>query len=113
MNRLARTQVGAAVAVVVLGLVLAAGCNRTAKPGRGGRTAEQVEDPLVAARDVLAKAKDLDANTCRSALQQINLHLAEHPEWKAPALTPEQRRLLTETFGLEPPELDEVESGIY
>jgi hypothetical protein len=95
-----------------LSLSLLAGC--------GGGTAEvpakksgpaRVEDPLESAKQMLSGSPDRAA--CGTALQQVNAHLAAHPERRPPALTDEQRKLLRERLALDAAEMTEVESPTY
>lgn len=57
-------------------------------PGRAS------DDALDQAGEVLAKTTD--AHACRSALQELNLRLAHHPERRPEPPTAEQRRLLAD-----------------
>jgi hypothetical protein len=80
------------------------------KGGAEGKT-DTDENSLITARDSLAKNTDL--STCRSAVLQINSHLATHPELRPPAVPADQKKWLQEFFGLDEGELDEVAGGNY
>jgi hypothetical protein len=70
----------------------------------------QNEDELDQAREILAKAPDNRA--CRSALQQLNVHLDQQPQLRPEPLSEEQRRLLLDPaqLGLDRDEMAEVEN---
>jgi hypothetical protein len=65
------------------------------------------------AREIFAKATD--ATSCRTALQQLNVHLSEHPDQRPGPLTDEVRQLLTDPMqlALTPGQLAEVENGNF
>jgi hypothetical protein len=96
-------------------LLAAAGC--TTRPAATGgperRPGGDPEETLEPARDTLAKSPDLAA--CRGALQQINNHIARHPDERPPALTDEQRQFLQapDKLGLNADELTEAAAGAY
>jgi hypothetical protein len=100
------------VAVVLLPV---AGCTtQTVDPGKAERPGSSgPEDTLEPARETLAKSPDLAA--CRGALQQINAHLARHPQDRPPALTDEQRKFLQapDKLGLDAGEVGEVAAETY
>lgn len=75
------------------------------------KTQARAENILDAVRDVLRK--DVSFETCRGAVQQLNSHLAQHPEQKPPVLTDVERQLLTSRLGLDPDEMAEVESPSF
>jgi hypothetical protein len=68
-------------------------------------------DPLDSARQTFSGSPDRAA--CWGALQQLNAHLATHPDKKSAALTDEQKKFLAERFGLDSGELAEIETPTY
>src|SRR6266851_7095645 len=58
---------------------------------------ESEENSLAAARDALAKNTDL--TTCRSAIVQINSHLATNTDLRGPGLSTVQSKQFQELFG--------------
>jgi hypothetical protein len=99
-----------AIVVLILFLYLTLG-GSTPGTGDGNKDDRTGENALDAARAALAKDTDLD--TCRSALQQINTHLARGPGERPPALDPAEKERLRDRFGLTGEELAEVESSTY
>src|SRR5262249_12980840 len=97
---------------VLCPLSLLAGCGGTVTTEQGTkRVVERRDDPLEAARQILAGSPDQAA--CATATQQLNAHLAAHPAKRAPALTAEQGDLLQNRFALDPGEMAELEATSY
>src|SRR5438105_15341531 len=111
MKQLWRLVLSFTLLIVLAAALIVAGCTRgpaTTTTQAGG----QLDDPLELARDFLGKSTDLNAS--RSALQQINRFVGDHPDQRPLTLTAEQRALLTGSqFGLTPDELAEVESSSF
>jgi hypothetical protein len=96
--------------------LLLAGCTGTengtqrqavsAQPGQADSPLEQVQETL---------AKGTDVSTCRSVLQQLNVHLSHQPEDRPAPVNDQQRRVLQDKkqFALDADELAEVESGSF
>jgi hypothetical protein len=68
-------------------------------------------DPKESAKQVFSGSPDRAG--CWGALQQLNAHLASHPDERPPALTDQQKKFLTEHFGLDAGELAEIETPTY
>src|SRR5262249_37085315 len=99
---------GTALAVVLVSLALrlrSGGEPDIKRPG------EAEDKPLERARNLRARAADADA--ARSALQQVNAHLARNPEARPPALPPARRDELRRRLGLDPGELEELEARTF
>src|SRR5438477_9496828 len=77
--------------------LLAAGCPGKPPPAAATRKAGPAEDALEQARETLTRASDV--TTCRTALQQLNLHLGRNPERRPAALEVKQRELLQDPAG--------------
>src|SRR5213596_887747 len=111
MKQLWRLVLSFTLLIVLAATLIVAGCTRgpaTGPKDPGG----QRDDPLELARDFLSKSTDL--NAARSALQQINRFVGDHPDQRPPALTAEQRALLAGSqVNLTPDELAEVESNSF
>lgn len=100
--------------LLLLCCLLLAGCPGRPTPNASTRrNRAPTDEALEQARETLTRASDL--TTCRTALQQVNLHLGRNPELRPAMLTPEQRRLLQEAthFNLNAAELAEVESASF
>lgn len=94
-------------------LTAGGGCGGTVttEPGTKRVGPESRDDPLEAARQILAGSPDPAA--CTTATQQLNAYLAAHPDQRPPGLGGEQRDLLQKRFGLDAGELGEVGSTSY
>jgi hypothetical protein len=73
----------------------------------------RADDSLESAQQVLARSPGPDRAACWGALQQINAHVASHPDKRPPALTDAQKTFLADRFGLTPGDLAEVEVPSY
>jgi hypothetical protein len=84
-----------------------------AAPHRSTEPALHHEAGLEQAQEILAKATD--SNSCRTALQQLNVHLANDPARRTAPLTDDARKLLLDRkqFGLSAEQLAEVENGNF
>jgi hypothetical protein len=101
---------------LVLFLVVALGVfavRPPAPPTRSTAPFRQHESGREQAQEILGKATD--ANSCRTALQQLNVHLSQHPDLRPSPLTEETRKLLTDPaqLALTPEQLAEVENGNF
>ena len=102
--------------LLVAFLVVALGVMAVRPPApvpRSTEPARRHESGLAQAQEILAKATD--ANSCRTAGQQLTVHLSEHPDRRPAPLTEEQRKLLLDPkqFGLTEEQLAEVENGNF
>jgi hypothetical protein len=102
------------VPALLLLFVLIPGCSGTGGPtAASNRQKRATDEALEQARETLSRASDL--TTCRTALQQINLHLGRNPERRPATLTTEQVEILKDPkqFGLNAAELSEVDSSAF
>ncbi len=108
-----RLQAASAFCLLPSAFCLLSGCGGTsATPQPTPKVAAaRPEDQLESARQVLAESPDRAA--CATALRQINAYLTAHEDRRAPALTAEQKDLLTSQFALDRGEMAEVESNTY
>src|SRR5262245_29955030 len=100
---------GAVATLLVLGIVFfsvyfsSPGKQRgDKKPVNQSAAANDEDEPLVRAREMLAKANDLD--TCRAAIQQINSHLTANASRRPPGLTDADSKRLA-ALDLQPDEM--------
>jgi hypothetical protein len=75
------------------------------------KTEAKKENILDAVHEALRK--DPSYEVCRGSVQQLNSHLAQHPEQKPATLTDAERTLLTSRLGLDPDEVAEVQSNSF
>jgi hypothetical protein len=104
------------IAIAVLGLVVlgvfALVFVRLPQPPAPARQAKgQAENTLASALDALHKGANYE--TCRGAVQQLNVHLAQNPDQKPRPLPEAARSLLTDRLGLEADELAEIQSSSF
>lgn len=116
MKRVVFLAVGiVALLVVAAAVLLRVGGTPPTRGGAGSRTsqptAHERETELEAARDTLHRAGDLES--CRSAVQYLNAHLAHNPEERPRALTAVEKEEFGNVFALEPPEIAELDSQVY
>jgi hypothetical protein len=102
------------IALVGLVLLFAVGLLMFPPPSpqakRSSERGREHDEAVAQAQEILAKATEF--GTCRSALQQLNVGLSQHPEHRPEPLTEEQRARLADPkgFGLRADALAEVEN---
>ncbi len=99
-------------AVVVVALAIAVlSRTQTVQPEKTNQTSKNQGSKLEVVREVLRKGADAEA--CRSAVQALNFDLNNNAGQGPSPLSETQRRLLTDTFHLDPDELAEVDSRVF
>jgi hypothetical protein len=100
--------IGLGILVIGVTLYLRVQSLGSRTPQNAARTVR--EDPLILAQGLLRQSSSL--STCRTALQQVNSHLAQHPDERLPSLSPAARAELA-PLNLTEEELAEIESPSF